>query len=70
MQLLNDFRMLDEHFRNEGTGLQVAAAFELEDIPFGADHGSLGEARHEARFLDACGASRLAGFCCRFLQSS
>jgi hypothetical protein len=46
VQLLNHFRMLDEHFGNESACLQVAAAFELEDISFGADHGSFGEARH------------------------
>ena len=64
MQLLNDFRMLDQHFRDERASLQVTAALELKYIPLGANHRSLGEACHQAGLFCACGAGRLQAFTC------
>ena len=48
VQPFHHFRVLDQHFGNERTGLQVAATLELEDVSFGANDRTRRQALHQA----------------------
>jgi len=48
MELSDEVRMLQHHFRSIGPGLQVPASFELEEVPLGADHRTSFEPVQEA----------------------
>ncbi len=61
-QLLDQRGVLQHGFGGEGAGPQVAAALQLEQIPLGTDHRSLGQALHQTAFL--------AGFATGFLVGS
>ena len=54
VQLLDHLRVIEQHFRHECAGLQVAASLELEDVAFRADHPTLAQAPQEV----ACGRAR------------
>ena len=51
VQLRDRVRVLEHHLGDEGAGLQVAAALELEDVALGADHGAVLEALQQRRAL-------------------
>jgi hypothetical protein len=44
MDLRHYLGMLEDDFGNEAASLKIAAPFELEEVPLGADDASLGEA--------------------------
>ena len=57
VQLSHELGVLQHHFRHEGAGLEVAAPLELEQIAFGANHRTLGEALEQspaAGRVDVC----------------
>jgi hypothetical protein len=58
MQHLDEFRMLEHDFRDESASLQIAAPLELEQIAFGAYHGSGVQALHQARTFTNCAGLR------------
>jgi hypothetical protein len=43
VQLTHEVRFLEYDLRDECAGLKVTASLELEQIPLGADHGSVAE---------------------------
>ncbi len=47
MELRDRLRMLEHDLRHERARLQIAPPLELEDIAFGADHGTGVETLHE-----------------------
>ena len=54
VQLGHCLRMLEHDFRNERAGLQIAAAFELEQVAFGTNHGALIEPLQQRCLLFGC----------------
>jgi hypothetical protein len=61
VERLDEIRPLEDDLRHVGSGLEVAAALELEEIPFGADDWTCGQPLQQARRLRAAqlGAARL-----------
>ena len=56
VQLRDDVRMLEHDLGDEGSGLQVPAPFELEDVALGADDRALIEPLQQRQRLGAgCG---------------
>ena len=62
VQLLDHFGMLEQHFRYERSGLQVATSLELEHVAFRADHRALAQPREQiARGCPIRGGTRAPG---------
>src|SRR6185437_15869941 len=51
VELLDELRVLQYHLRHEGTGLEIAAPLELEEIALGADHRTGGKPLQQALLL-------------------
>ena len=47
VEAFHQIRVLEHDHGDEGAGLEVAAALELEQVALGADHGPLGEPREQ-----------------------